>query len=153
VNKKKWLIVVSIVLALMIGITWALYSASRTVNNHGKIKGVNISLWWDANCTIPMTEIDWGVVEARAIDVYYVKYFWIKSESTVKILVQETVEITNVFPENMTFGFGIRPMSGVWTLEPGEVAKYQIGIHHINSPPGTTDFSFDATIVAVEYVG
>lgn len=146
-------LIIALLIFITIGAAIAYLQSKRIVQNKGTIKGVNISLWWDENCTNPLTEIDWGLVEARAVDVYYIKTFYIKSESNVKIVVQEKVEITNVIPANMTFGFGIAPFLGDWTLEPQEVARYTCTLYHINPPENTTEFFFDATITSIEYIG
>jgi len=45
-----------------VGLAVYAYLSRIPIHNHGKLVAINVTAWYDENCTIPCTEIDWGTV-------------------------------------------------------------------------------------------
>lgn len=66
-----------------------------TIRNRADIRTVNVSAWEDANMTVPLTEIDWGILvpgETKNFSAY------VLSISNVPVVLNMTVG--NWLPEN-----------------------------------------------------
>ena len=140
--RLRWVLVLCLV-CLAIGgvVTWAL--TSRVVRIHAvcSIKTVGVGVYADQDCTIPVTSIDWGVMEpgeTKGITVF------IRNEGNVPSTLNITTE--NWSPSEaqayITFtnnynGSVLKPMDKVQVL-------FSLAIK--SSITGITQFSFDIVI-------
>lgn len=136
----------------MTGTILALLSIQKRIPTNGIVKTVNISIWEDINCTIPLTSIDWGIIETIATNnMPYLKTIYITSESTVPITVTVTVE--NILPDEFDWL--------VWALyqgnnqihslilQPNETVNFDFALAVMPYNP-ITNFSFDIIITGTE---
>lgn len=63
--------------------------------NYGIVKAVNVSVFWDGECTTLCTEIDWGVIEPNTVTE---KQVFIRNDADVPIVLLYC--ITDWNPEN-----------------------------------------------------
>lgn len=67
----------------------AIMENSRRISNKAAIKAVGVGVYQDSALTVPLTEIDWGVLEPRE-EKNYTAY--IKNESNVPVRLALTTE-------------------------------------------------------------
>lgn len=119
--------------------------ATRRIRNVGQIRGVGVGIYWDKQCTLPATEIDWGLLDPG--DLAGVTLFF-KNERNVNFTL--TFEVGNWTPaEASTFlTFDWNYTDYVFTpeqVEPIQCTLYvALDIHDIYT------FGFDTVFVATE---
>ena len=64
-TNRNYLIVTGFVLAFLLGVTatYAVMSTPQRISNTAKIKGVGVGVYAYSNKTVPVSSIDWGLVE------------------------------------------------------------------------------------------
>ena len=140
--RLRWVLVLCLVcLAIGAVVTWAL--TPRVVRIHAvcSIKTVGVGVYADQDCTIPVTSIDWGVMEpgeTKGITVF------IRNEGNVPSTLNITTEswVPSEAQTYITFtnnynGSVLKPMDKVQVL-------FSLAIK--SSITGITQFSFDIVI-------
>jgi archaellum component FlaG (FlaF/FlaG flagellin family) len=73
-NKNR-LIMFALIMMFLIGTTVGLIIISKQIPSNGKIKSMNVDIFWDSECTNKVTSIGWGILEQSEIKNYtlYIK--------------------------------------------------------------------------------
>jgi len=140
----KTLIIIAILVA-MIAVSSALMQLTRRIPSTGKIKTVDVGVYWDPECTQNITLIDWGFVEpaeTKNVTIY------VKNTSNVNGTL--TLDTSNWNP-SITASY----MSLTWDyngslLQENEVRKVVLFLTVASDISEITTFSFDITITFVE---
>ena len=69
------LIAIGTVGMMLIIATAGLLTANQTLSSSGSIAGINLGIYSDASCTVPMTTVSWGTVTpgTQATQTIYIK--------------------------------------------------------------------------------
>jgi len=123
------------------------YSLSNflIVKNYGVVKAIGISIYEDAGCTVPLTEIDWGLVSPASSVPYEA---WLKNEGSVVVTV--TMSVAKWVPSEAS-----EYMSLTWSCEGVSVSvdgtvSCIFTLEIFEDVAGITDFSFDILLVGSE---
>ena len=137
-------LIVLLIVSLTVVLVYAL-SAFLTIQNYGLVKAVGTNIYQDADCTIALTHIDWGMVEADSTILYE---GWLRNEGNVPVTV--TLYTENWVPEN-TSDF----MTLTWDCEGASVAVNEVvscvfALEIYGNVMGITNFGFDIILVGSE---
>ena len=130
---------VSFVAGVFVG---AIMESSRRISNKAAIKAVNVGVYQDPALTVPLTEIDWGVLEPGE-EKNYTAY--IKNESNVALTLFLTTE--NWSPLNASSFIALTWNYYGQPLEVDESVEVTLTLAVDPAISGITSFSFDIVIV------
>lgn len=133
------------VIAVITLVAVVLYSQIR-VHNVGKIKGIGVRIYWNAECTDEVTEINWG--ELRPGEMAGVNLYVKNVKNTNATLSYET-EAWNPQDAGQYLTFDWNYTDGT-VLEPGQVILVQFTLSVDPTIEGVEEFSFDIVITATE---
>lgn len=114
-----------------------------TIPNRARVKGVGVSIWWDHNCTNPVSAIDWGIIELNETKS---TVLYVRSQSNVDI----TLSLTT---ENWNHTNASRYIDLSWNhtgtpLTPKSVTPIEFYLHVSHNVTEIDHFSFDIIIYA-----
>jgi hypothetical protein len=131
----------AVVVVLMTAGVLALLSVNRTLTTTGTIGTVNVGVYSDANCTVPVSSLVWGTVEPGASPVETV---YVKNLGTVT----ETLNMTsNAWTPSACSSY----MTLTWDAENasvtvGNAVKADFTLTISSSVTGITSFSFNIVV-------
>lgn len=117
-------------------------SKNVTISSKGRIKQVNVEVFNDSACTIPITEIDWGFIEpGQAVN----RTIYVKNTGNYPHVIM-SLTYANVTPA----GFE-QYMTLTWNLEGVEITKDEVREAILvlvvdESITGIDDFTFDIVV-------
>jgi len=137
------LTLVTYVLALsLVGQVLSAVQTSRTVSNAGTVKAIGVGVYWNNECTDPLSSIDWGILEpgsSKNVTCY------IRNEgNSVSTL---SMYASNWNPSNASDYLTLSWDYGGQSINPEDVAQVTFKLSVDASIDGITSFSFDITIV------
>jgi hypothetical protein len=137
------LTLVTYVLALsLVGQVLSALQTSRTVSNAGTVKAIGVGVFWNNECTDPLSSIDWGILEpgsSKNVTCY------IRNEgNSVSTL---SMYASNWSPSNASDYLTLSWDYGGQSINPDDVAQVTFTLSVDASIDGITSFSFDITIV------
>ena len=137
------LTLVAYTLALsLVGQVLSAVQTSRTVPNAGAVKAIGVGVYWNNECTNPLSSIDWGVLEpgsSKNVTCY------IRSEgNSVSTL---SMNASNWNPSNASSYMTLSWDYGGQSINPDDVVQVTFTLSVDASIEGITSFSFDITIV------
>ena len=132
-----------LIVTLAVGLVFSL-SSFLTVKNRGTVKAVGISIYEDAGCTVPLTEIDWGEVYPDSSFTYEA---WLKNEGNVAVTV--AMHTDNWVPDDAPL-FMLLSWDGEGVVIEPSLTEYVVFTLTIYSNALITDFSFDIHLVGSE---
>ena len=137
------LTLVTYVLALsLVGQVLSAVQTSRTVSNAGTVKAIGVGVFWNNECTDPLSSIDWGVLEpgsSKNVTCY------IRNEgNSVSTL---SMYASNWSPSNASDYLTLSWDYGGQSINPDDVTQVTFTLSVDASIDGITSFSFDITIV------
>lgn len=117
--------------------------ASRTFSNTGTVRTIGVGVYWDNECTDPVSSIDWGTLEPGATkDVtIYIRNEG-SSDSTISMYT------SNWNPSSAWEYIGLSWDYAGQQMSPDEVIQVTLTLSISSSIEGITSFSFDITITA-----
>ena len=62
-KNRTQIIPIVLLLTLTIVVGYSIIYFNYHVNSHGTVKAIGVEVYWDENLTLPVTDIDWGLVE------------------------------------------------------------------------------------------
>lgn len=133
---KPLAVFVSLV-ALTMLVSGFVQSSVRIVGR-GTVKAVGVGVFWDINCTNPVSFIDWGMVEPGSMNNVTV---YVRNEGNVAASISLATENWN--PSN---AFDYLTLSWNYDgrqLNPLEVVQVTLTLTVSSSVQGITSFSFD----------
>ena len=141
---RKLFIGLAVVAAFLLGVasTVAIMTWSQKIPNVATLKVVGVGVFKDVNFTMPVTMIDWGIVEPGETRNYTV---FLRSESNVPMNL--TMYVANWNPENASLYLDL-----IWDyddalLAPGASVPITFSLIVDASIPKFPAFSFDIWIV------
>jgi len=140
--KTRYLIPL-LVLLFLLTTTMGVLHFAFSIPNRARVKGVGVSIWWDYNCTLPVSEIDWGMIEPNQTKTTAI---YIKSVSNVNITL--TLSTQNWNPQEasqfitLTWNYTGTP------LTPKSVTPIELYLHVAHNVTGIDHFAFDIIIYA-----
>jgi len=137
------LTLVTYVLALsLVGQVLSALQTSRTVSNAGTVKAIGVGVFWNNECTDPLSSIDWGILEpgsSKKVTCY------IRNEgNSVSTL---SMYASNWSPSNASDYLTLSWDYGGQSINPDDVTQVTFTLSVDASIDGITSFSFDITIV------
>jgi len=150
VNKKLLLLGIILIVteaALVFNMFYPAMSASqgkgprKTVPGQGAIKGINIGLYSNQACTIPVESIQWGLIEPGATAN---KTVYVRNEGDTKTTL--TMTLSNWSPTNSSNHIGINWNYTGQTLNVNQIIQITFTLSISENIQGITNFSFDITI-------
>jgi hypothetical protein len=138
-NKRAAFFLIIILLALCVVVGLALRLS--VIHNQGIIKTININVYQDANCTLPLSVINWGTVEpseTRNVTAY------LRNEGNTPILA--FISTNNYDPLNASLFLQVYWNYDGSSIEPFQVFQAAIFLHVASNVTGINGFSFDIII-------
>jgi len=142
-KKHKLSLFFCALLLILIGATIATYLKSYTVNAKGRVVGIRVEIYQDANATIPLTLIDWDFIEPNETKSYVC---YVKSKSNVPAYLTLTTESWN--PINASEYIFLTWNYDNSTLEPEELREITFSLYVDINISGIDAFSFDIVVTA-----
>lgn len=113
----------------------------RTFSSHGTVKAFGVGVYWDSNCSIPVSSIDWGLVEPESASNLT---FYIRNEGDDAVTLFLGAENWN--PENASNYLTLKWDYAGQTINPSEVVQVTLSLLASPGVEDLTDFSFDVII-------
>lgn len=142
---KKGLIilVLSAISVLIIGVANTFLFSTTTLSNIASIKTIGVSAWKDSNATIPLTFIDWGIVEPSQNKTLT---YYLRNDANVP-------SILDLQTENWSPSYASDYIELSWnlngtTLDVNEIVETRFTLSVSPYIENITTFSFDITITA-----
>lgn len=145
---RKTVLVAATVLAITLTMAsvLALLQSSRTIPSHGTIRGVNVNIYSDVNCTQALTTVDWGTIDNGSSTI---KTVYVRNEGTANM----TLSLGNNtwVPSNATAYLALSWDRENYVLANG--ASVAANLNLTVSPTFTTgtDFSFNIVITGTQF--
>jgi len=139
----------SIIMTLMLTIllfsvtVLAVLYSSRYIINKGNIKTIGINVYWDAECTNKMTEINWGMLDPGWIGNVT---GYLKNEGTYPVVL--SVHTENWNPVGASSYISISWDYNNQTIEPNQIVPVVFTLSVSETIQGIESFSFDIVIIA-----
>jgi hypothetical protein len=138
----KPLAVLLSIVALIVLASGLTQSSVRIVGR-GTVKAVGVGVFWDSNCTDPVSFIDWGMVEPGSMNNVTV---YVRNAGNVAAQISLATE--NWSPSNASDYLALSWNYDGRQLNPLEVVKVTLTLTVSSSVQGITSFSFDIIISA-----
>ena len=150
--KNKKLLVLGTVLiiveaVLILNMFYPVMSASqgkgpkKTVPGQGQVKGINVGLYTDQACTIPVESIQWGTLEPGETAN---QTLYIRNEGDQKTTL--TMTTSNWNPASSSSHISLNWNYTGQTLEVNQTIPVKFMLSISENIQGVTDFSFDITL-------
>lgn len=111
--------------------------------SHGKVKAFGVGIYWDNNCGIPVSSLDWGLIEPGLASNLT---FYIRNEGNYPLTLFLSAENWN--PEDASNYLTLKWDYNGQTIIPNETVKVTLSLVASPGIEGITDFSFDVIISA-----
>ena len=142
-SKKSFIPITYFVIALTLCLVLAL-TVELQIANKAKIQTLHVTAWQDPNCTTPLTEIDWGTIDAGQTKTYTA---YLKTEANQNATIYSWASewspdgiqqyLTYNFNKNNTIIQPYTPLQVVFSLTVSE-----------NIPASYSNFTFTIHIIA-----
>jgi len=119
----------------------ALTESSVRIVGRGTVKAVGVGVFWDSNCTNPVSYIDWGMVEPGSLNNVTV---YVRNQGNVAADISLATENWN--PPNAPDYLALTWNYDGRQLNPLEVAPVRLTLNVSSSVQGIESFSFDIII-------
>jgi hypothetical protein len=124
-------------------LTSGFMQSSVRIVGRGTVKAVGVGVFWDSNCTNPVSFIDWGMVEPGSMNNVTV---YVRNEGNVAAGLSLATENWN--PSNASDYLTLSWNYDGRQLNPLEVVQVTLTLTVSYSVQGITSFSFDIIISA-----
>lgn len=144
-QRKRVLILVSSLIAIVIVVAslmvYGKLFVAQSVGNSASIKAVNVTVWQDSSCNVPLTSIDWGMLEPGESAI---KIFYIKNEGNVALTLNMTIGSWS--PSETS-----KYVTVIWDVEGSSIQKNQttqadMTLLVSQNITGISNFTFTSTI-------
>ena len=137
------LTLVTYALALsLVGQVLSAVQTSKTVSNTGTVKAIGVGVYWDNQCTNPLSSISWGTLEPGS-STNVTCYIRNEGNSPSNL----TMTKSNWNPANASNYITLNWNYGGQTINSGSVIQVVFTLSVSASIQGITSFSFDITII------
>lgn len=128
---------ITFIVALLIGYALGTLISQYTITNTSAIKTIDVGVFSDQNCTQPITDINWGILEPNTSKTIMV---YVKSSSNVHITL--TVYTENWNPINCINYITLTANPNNILIEPSQVIQLSLTLNVASNIHGIKDFSF-----------
>jgi hypothetical protein len=120
---------------------YAILQSSVRINNQGTVKALGVGVYWDSNCTNPVSLINWGTVEPGSTNNVTV---YVRNEGNTAANISMTTENWNPLnaPNYLTLNWNYNGQQ----LNPSETVQITLSLNVSSSVQGIENFSFDIII-------
>lgn len=120
---------------------YAILQSSVRINNQGTVKALDVGVYWDSNCTNPVSLINWGTVEPDSTNNVTV---YVRNEGNTAANISMTSENWNPSnaPNYLTLNWNYNGQQ----LNPSETVQITLSLNVSSSVQGIENFSFDIII-------
>jgi len=142
---QRNLVLVALV-ATVVVLAAVVISAHYRIHNTGTVKAIGVDVFWDANCTVPVENIDWELIapgELKGTTVY------IKNSKNVNFTM--SINASSWVPPEAEQYFTLDWNYTGEVLYPTDVVVTQISLYLDPNVAEIETFSFDIIIWADEY--
>jgi len=125
--------------------TFAALSNSRTVQNYGTVKAVNVGVYWDSNCTNTTSTVNWGMLSpgtSSNVTLY------VRNEGNIAFRLSLTTQNWN--PAGASSYMGLAWNRQGQTVNASSVLAATLTLSVFSNVTGITNFSFDIVIAGTE---
>lgn len=143
--QKRIVVLPAICILLISAISIATYLKSYRVKARGRVVGIRVNIYEDANLTTRLTEIDWGFIEPGET-----KNFSCYVESLCNVPAILTLETELWQPENASSYIFLSWDYDNSTLDLGEVRQITFFLYVSEDISGIDHFAFDIIVTAVK---
>jgi len=112
-----------------------------TISSQGAVKAFGVGVYWDSNCSILVSSIDWGLVEPGLANNVT---FYIRNEGNYAVTLFLSAE--NWTPENAFNYLTLKWDYVDQTIDPDETIQVTLSLLASPDIGDITDFSFDVII-------
>lgn len=140
-NKSLTVLVVVCALVLGIGIGFNIQLVSYPISSMATIKTLGVTVWQDVNLTIPLTLVDWGLIEPNQTKTLTC---WVRNEGNSPLTLSLWTE--NWQPTNATNYISLSWNLEGEVVEVGEALEANLTLTVSPSIENITSFSFDIVI-------
>jgi len=138
---KKYKTVLAVLFILMIAITIIYAYKSQRITNYGTVKTVGVDVFWDSNCSNPVTIIDWEKVGPDSINT---KIIYVRNSGNCP-------SYLNMSIDNWNPDFAFTYLSVSWNysnqqLTPNQTIPLELTLSVSPVIQDITSFSFDITV-------
>lgn len=140
-DKKDYALIGLGVAVVAIVVAVVVLTITVRIPGRGRIKTVNIGVFADENCTMPVTEIDWGTIPPGGFSQAGI---YIKNTGNTPVNVSLATENWDPpeCPNYISLSWDLTNM----TFSPGEVRYTTLTLTVASNISGITDFCFDIVI-------
>jgi len=120
---------------------YAILQSSVRINNQGTVKALGVGVYWDSNCTNPVSLINWGTVEPGSTNNVTI---YVRNEGNTAANISMTTENWNPSnaPNYLTLNWNYNGQQ----LNPSEAVQITLSLTVSSSIQGIENFNFDITI-------
>lgn len=133
-------VIVTVILAavIVLAVTWRIKSV-------GRIKAIGVGVFWDPNCTLSCTDLDWGLIGAGELAgvTLYVK-------NTRNVNLTLTLNSTEYMPPEAQQYLTLEWNYTGLIIQPEQVSPIQLTLYVSLNITDIDVFSFDILITAAE---
>jgi hypothetical protein len=92
-QNKRFLGATIVAMVIMVtAVALALLQATQTIPNTGTIKGINVGVYENSACTVPLTSLAWGTLDPGSSTI---KTMYVKNEGTSPMTLSMTTNTWN----------------------------------------------------------
>lgn len=134
-----------IILCVILCLGAIAYALNNQINiyNFGNMKTIGLDAYHDSDCTLPLTEIDWGLIE---IGQTYPYNAYLLNTGNSNATINMTTQNWN--PQNASKFLTLTWDSQNKTLQPQKPLEVQFSLTVSNKTKDITTFSFDILLIA-----
>ena len=124
---------------------YAILQSSVRINNQGTVKALDVGVYWDSNCTNPVSLINWGTVEPDSTNNVTI---YVRNEGNTAANISMATENWNPSnaPNYLTLNWNYNGQQ----LNPSEAVQITLSLTVSSSIQGIENFSFDILVSAIE---
>jgi hypothetical protein len=124
---------------------YAILQSSVRINNQGTVKALGVGVYWDGNCTNPVSLINWGTVEPGSTNNVTI---YVRNEGNTAANISMATENWNPSnaPNYLTLNWNYNGQQ----LNPSEAVQITLSLTVSSSIQGIENFSFDILVSAIE---
>jgi hypothetical protein len=125
--------------------TLAAISNSKSIQNYGTVKAVNVGVYWDSACTNATSTVNWGMLSPGASSNVTL---YVRNEGNIAVKLSLTTQNWN--PVNTSNYMGLTWNRQGQTVNAGSVTQAALTLSVYSNVTGITSFSFDIIIAGIE---
>jgi len=125
--------------------TLAAMSNSKSIQNYGTVKAVNVGVYWDSGCTNATSTVNWGMLSPGASGNVML---YVRNEGNIAVKLSLTTQNWN--PANAPSYMALAWNRQGQTVNAGSSTQATLTLSVFSNITGITNFSFDIVIAGVE---